>query len=263
MAFARCASSSKSIYANLEQGAISFPFVKTIPLGANEKPKKFIIKTIKGSTQYVVEIPDAGEEYDIEIPMAALSATEDEDQYNVSPEKTDQELTASLPSLSKVSPARTAFVDKAFGVADSHDKAQLPSYTLGLAKISRLFKKSSFEYALIEVNNLLTYYPHSPKLYKMKGSIYLKMGNFKLAQKAWKKALELTPQDKSLRKGLAVVDRKIKDSFDTNYSSDPQKDLNPTNDPQLPPDGSDFEKTQSELNLQQKPMLEPASNIIP
>ena len=209
-----CASQEESPYASLLNGQISYPFVQTRPLGVNDQPKKFIIRSIKGGAQYVVEIPDAGEDYDIEIPIAAIHKGSNEEEFRSSAVSTDREILASMPSITKESPVQSSFMDKAFGVANSEEYKGAPSYTLGIAKITKLFKSQKHEYALIEVNNLIAYYPQSPKLFKMKGSIYLKMRNYQLAKQAWNQALELKPNDRALRKGVALLDKKINELYD-------------------------------------------------
>jgi predicted Zn-dependent protease len=115
-----------------------------------------------------------------------------------------------LPSVEKSNPAGTAFMDKAFGVGKSGGPGQDPSYTLGLARIMHQFKAKQFEYTLIEINNLLGFYPNSPKLHKMKGTIYIKLRNYTLAERSWIRALELDPQDRVLKESLARLQQKIK-----------------------------------------------------
>ena len=195
-------------------GTISYPFVKSNPLGVNGKQDRFIIRSISNGTEYVIEIPDAGEDYDIEIPMATLSqngGVGPSIPKGLSPAAgTDREITSSLPDMAKESPAKSSLIDKAFGVGKEDGPGQSPSYTLGLAKITKLFHKKQFEYALIEVNHLLSFFPQSPRLHKMKGTIYVKLHNFHLALKAWTRAKDLLPNDKLLRAGIQRLEQKIK-----------------------------------------------------
>ena len=195
-------------------GTISYPFIRSNPLGVNGKRDKFIIRSISGSTEYVIEIPDAGEEYDIEIPLAALNPGDSHKPKGISsPAATDREITASMPDMAKEAPAKSAFMDKAFGVGASDGPKQAPSYTLGIAKITKLYQKRNFEYALIEVNHLLSFFPQSPRLHKMKGTIYVKLHNYPLAEKSWLRALEFTPTDQVLRRGIARLQQKIKRTY--------------------------------------------------
>ena len=194
-------------------GSISYPFVRSNPMGVNGKPDKFIIRSITGGTEYVIEIPDAGEDYDIEIPMAGLKDSglpgTTVPKGLSPPSSTDSEITASLPDMTKEAPRKSALMDKAFGVGKGGGPGQSPSYTLGIAKITRFYKQKQFEYALIEVNHLLSYFPQSPRLHKMKGTIYIRLHNFELAEKSWSRALEYNPGDRLLKAGLDRLRRRI------------------------------------------------------
>ena len=188
-------------------GTISYPFVATNPLGVNGKREKLIIRSITGKTEYVIELPNLGEDYNIEVPLAQFdnaSSPEGDRPKDLPPAaKTDQEQMEALPNIEDKNPTQVALMDRAFGVAKGDGPKQSPSYTLGIAKINNLYNKRLFEYALIEINNLLAFYPTSIKLLKMKGTLYSKLQNYSLAEKAWTKALELNPRDVVLEKALA------------------------------------------------------------
>ena len=187
-------------------GEIAYPFAPTKSLGKNQPAEKFVIKTTVGNTEYTVEIPNAGQDYNIELPLASLESSAlggpDRPSGLSKPNITDKELTGALPKLENQSPNETGFLDKAFGVAQKEGASTAPSYTLGMAKVRSFYKQKKFEYALIEANQMLSYYPTSVKLHKMKGSIHFRLNNLDLAEKAWSRALELDPRDKRLQKGL-------------------------------------------------------------
>ncbi len=175
-------------------GEISYPFVKGQPLGVNGKREPFVIRSRVGQTEYAVEIPDAGEEYNIELPLAALQPRGSEqpgtpeDMANV--RRTDRELTAAFPQpKTQLKP-------------EDLPQGEAPSYVLGLAKINELYKRRQYEYALVEIDHLITFFPNSPKLYKMKGTVLIRTQDYALADKAWTHALELEPTDRILRRGL-------------------------------------------------------------
>jgi tetratricopeptide (TPR) repeat protein len=182
-------------------------------LGANGPKDKFVIKSVVGQTQYIVEIPEAAENYDIEIPLADIQQ-EIDDPLGLKPQGvgqpmiTDRELTSRFPNIAK-GREDAALVDNAFGVGQGEGPQQSPSYTLAVAKIGKLYQQRKFEYCLIEINNMLSFYPNSPKLYKMKGTVLLKLRNYTLARDAWIKAQELDPSDSKLRKSLVRIDETI------------------------------------------------------
>ena len=196
-------------------GTIAYPFQQTQPLGYNRGGEKFVIRTIVGQTEYTVEIPNAGQDYDIEVPLAALGGEQAPDRLNLAKASvTDREMVNQLPKIEDKSPQQTGFLDKAFGVSKKDGPDQAPSYTMGLAKVKRFYRTKKFEYALIEANHMLSFYPNSPKLHKMKGSILIRLNNLKLAQVAWSRALELAPKDKRLKLGLTRLAERIAKSKD-------------------------------------------------
>lgn len=196
-------------------GQIAYPFSQpTQSLGRNGPEDKFVIKSVVGNTQYIVEIPRAAKDYDIEIPLADIRK-DIEDPLGLQPAGvgqpvlTDRELTSQFPNVAQGS-EDASLVDNAFGVGQGDGPEQSPSYTLAVAKIGKLYQQRKFEYALIEINNMLSFYPNSPKLYKMKGTTLLKLRNYKLARDAWIKAQDLDPNDSKLRKSLARIEDSIR-----------------------------------------------------
>lgn len=197
------------------QGTITYPFTGSKKIGFDAPTKSFIIRSIVGNTEYIVEIPDAGEGYNIEVPLADVKSA----QKNSSPTQkaknlglphsTDRELVNRFPKITDKHKEQVNVLDRSFGVATSAGPKQAPSYTLGLAKVNNHYKEKAYHYALIEINNLLAHYPNSPKLHKMKGTVLIKLGNYVLAHRAWQKALDLDPYAQTLKKSLAQLERSI------------------------------------------------------
>jgi tetratricopeptide (TPR) repeat protein len=209
-----CSSSNSDVENAIIHGTIQYPFAQTDPLGREKSEDKFIIRSAVGNSEYSIEIPGGAREFDVEIPLAAIHG----DNANLvnglpndlsKPNNTDRELVNALPSLSKKRPTDTAMMDGAFGVGEKDGPRQAPSYSLGISKATRFYKKKQFEYALIEINNMLAFFPNSPKLLKMKGTCLIKMRNLQLAELAWIKALELNPKDKTLQRGVKRLQKRI------------------------------------------------------
>lgn len=198
-------------------GTIQYPFVdETGPLGLNVPEEKFIIRSAIGNKEYTIEIPGGARDFDVQVPLADLGSPDDFDPIAgrrphdlPNPVSTDAEAVATFPRLENERPTDTAMMDAAFGVGTAEGPIQAPSYTLGMAKINRYYKDRQFEYALIELNSLISFYPNSPKLYKMKGTVLIKIRNMALAELAWIKALELEPKDRSLRVALSKLQKRI------------------------------------------------------
>lgn len=78
------------------------------------------------------------------------------------------------------------------GLSPSHADVA-PSYILGIKSVQKHFKNKDFEDALIEVNELLKFYPKSAKLLLMKGTLHRRLGNPSLALKSYESAFVLEP----------------------------------------------------------------------
>lgn len=198
-------------------GTISYPFVdETKSLGEDrDDGDRFIIRSAVGAREYSIEIPGAARDYDVQVPLADLGESDDDVLTGKRPKSlsnpvtTDKEIVSALPRLERDRATDTALMDSAFGAGGADGPRQAPSYTLGLAKVNDLYKARKYEFALVELNTLLVFYPNSPKLHKMKGTVLVKMRNLPLAELAWIKALELDPRDKSVRAGLERLQRRI------------------------------------------------------
>ncbi len=201
MLLGSCRQSSDQ-YQTLVEGQISYPFAdQTRPIGRDASGERFVIRSVKGGAEYIVEIPHGAEDYDISIPMTSMPV--DEGKIKVqNPQLTDRELLSTMPGPNQDQERDRSLLEDAMGVGTPDGPEQGPRYSLGLAKIMELYKKRDYEYALIEVNQLLSYYPNAARLYKMKGTILLKTGDLQLAEKAWIRASELDPNDRAIQKGI-------------------------------------------------------------
>jgi len=193
-------------------GPISFPFGNTEELGRDGKREPFTIRSNTGDADYQVEFPGGGRDFDIEIPLAVTKPNEQtrkkSEMTAAQAIATDREMVSELPDMNVRSGAGSAVLDKAMGLG-TVEGSQGPSYTLGMAKVRSHYASKNYEYALIEVNNLLSFFPGSPVLYKMKGSILLKLGHNKMAEKNWAKALDYSPTDRALQVALSRLRKKI------------------------------------------------------
>jgi Flp pilus assembly protein TadD len=204
-------SSRRSDEQTFQDGAIAHPFLaQTHPIGQDPpKSDRMIIRSTVGNQEYMIEIPEGAQDYDIEIPFtgdgsdgAAASRS-----GTPNPQLTDAELLAALPRHDAADSQDSALLNKGLSLAP--DQSQGPSYTLGLARVNELYVQNQFELALIEVNQLLSYYPNSSQLFKMKGTLLMKMQNQTLALQAWRNALQLDPNDARLRRVLESLSKDV------------------------------------------------------
>jgi hypothetical protein len=170
------------------EGSITYPFVEEEkPLGINHQKEKFVIRSIEGNREYVLEIPGAGEDYEIEIPLSSLKGgTEASKAPDASAARsTDQELAGD---------AEVAAGDK-----------PPPSYTIKINEIKDLYRKGSHELALIQVNELLAFYPSQGDLYLMKSTLLEKMAKWELAERSLLRAQELLPGNQAIPQKLTLI----------------------------------------------------------
>ena len=202
----------------MTEGTISYPFIAdTKPVGRAQRKAPFIIRSAVGASEYSVEIPDNASRYDIQIPLAELRPAGSPDSTTgarhdgkpLNAGTTDKELVGALPSISKSKPNEIAMMDAALGLGSPEGPVQSPSYTLGMARVNDNFRDKNYELALVELNNLIAFYPNSPKLLKMKGTLLVKTGNRDLAMKAWQRAADLAPQDSSLQRSITHLNDRI------------------------------------------------------
>lgn len=217
----RCASVSgsnpDSDADDLLSGTIAYPFVdETKSIGEDRATDdRFIIRSAVGNREYTIEIPGAARDYDVQVPLADIGESDQDVLSGAKPKElgspvaTDKEVVSALPRLERDRATDTALMDSAFGAGGANGPRQAPSYTLGMAKVNELYKRRQYEFALVELNNIIAFYPNSPQLHKMKGTVLIKMRNLPLAELAWIKALELNPRDKSVRVGLERLQRRI------------------------------------------------------
>jgi tetratricopeptide (TPR) repeat protein len=216
-----CSSSDADEFDELDplQGTITYPFVETNPLGKNGPVEPIVIKSNVGDAEYAVSIPVNISEFEIELPIEELIKAAGEKNRDLKdippPMHADRQIVESFPQIEEKHPIKSRLVDRAFGVVENEKPKQPRSYLLGLSKINDLYKRRKFEYALIEIDNLLVEYPNSVKLYKMKGTVLIKLGNIRLAEKAWLKATDMAPDDTQIKRSL----KKLRAQIETRYSS--------------------------------------------
>jgi hypothetical protein len=84
----------------------------------------------------------------------------------------------------------------------------IPSFSLGAAKIKRLYRNQQYENALIETNTMLEYYPRSPLLLMMKGTLHQWLGQIDLALAAYRQAAIHRPSAK-LKAQIRFLELKV------------------------------------------------------
>lgn len=188
-------------------GPITNPFEGYNP-GTNAE-NGTLFKTRKGDRSFEVTLPDQNSKLD-EISMPTRAAGGDEgiaydDPYkNRKPVTADREIAADFPKNGGEFENDRNEIEQTLGVMPSTDSTPHgdKSYLAGLDRIKRLYREGRYEASLIEVEDLLSDFPTSPKLYEMRGTLLDRLGRSELAIRSWQQALRLEPKNASLKKYL-------------------------------------------------------------
>jgi hypothetical protein len=160
-------------------------------------PQKYILRMAESGRVWEVELPEGAGGYEVRLPLAGGSPLE-----MLTP--ADEEMLAE--AVQDVKSAKTAAAKPADGqVIDAHKAARTRSYLGGVARVKEMYSSRRYELGLIELVNLEKEYPNDARLLAMKGSLYLKLGQPKLARQAWEKALSINPDDLGVAEALRAI----------------------------------------------------------
>jgi Flp pilus assembly protein TadD len=81
------------------------------------------------------------------------------------------------------------------------------SYLLTLARVKDLYRQKQYELALVEIAELDRQYPEDEHILSMKGSLYERLGNKKLAREAWQQSLRINPNNLSVMDALERLNK--------------------------------------------------------
>lgn len=196
--------------------------------------QRYVIRMSDGSRDWEVEFPDVATGYEMRIPLKSgggdgmqweergmtdadrelldeLRRGEGEfegegvfrDGQNVVNPDGENNAGGQLPGA-ELSPEGKQVNDpgKADTGADGSAAPSRPSYLLGIEEIQKLYQSGNFELAMVRLVQLEKHYPRDVRLLSMKGTLWLKLGREELARKAWERALQIDPDDRSVIEAL-------------------------------------------------------------
>jgi tetratricopeptide (TPR) repeat protein len=148
-----------------------------------------------------VELPEGSGGYEVRLPIAGGSPVE------MLTAADEEMLAEALQDAKATKPAAAGGQKPADGgqVVDAHKAARTRSYLGGVARVKEMFSSRRYELALIELVSLEKEYPKDARLLAMKGSLYLKLGQPKLARQAWEQALSINPDDLGVAEALRAI----------------------------------------------------------
>lgn len=156
-------------------------------------PQKYILRMAEAGRVWEVELPETEGGYEVRLPMAGGGPVE------MLTSADEEMLAEAVLDAKQQKPAGDE------RVVDANKKARTRSYLGGMAKVKEMYASRRYELALIELVNLETEYPNDARLLAMKGSLYLKLGQPKLARQAWEKALSINPDDLGVAEALRTI----------------------------------------------------------
>jgi len=171
-------------------------------------PQKYILRMAESGRVWEVELPEGTGGYEVRLPLAGggpvemLTSADEEmlaEAVLTAKAGKDTQPTADGKPAAGGKPAGEA------RVVDAQKMARTRSYLGGVARVKEMFGSRRYELALIELVNLETEYPNDARLLAMKGSLYVKLGQPKLARQAWEKALSINPDDLGIAEALRTI----------------------------------------------------------
>lgn len=201
-------------------GPIHNPFGDYSP-SKNEPSQNVVLRTRKGDRAVEVELPGGSAQLtDLTIPVspafresggrspASAGAIETDAAYQPKPPSVaDREITRGFPQASIENEGSRREIEQGLGLMPTEDSTpdSAESYLGALDHLKSLYKAGRFEAALLETDTLIRQYPTAPRLHQMRGTLLDRVGQPELALKSWKQALQLEPQNASLKK---FIDRR-------------------------------------------------------
>ncbi len=163
-------------------------------------PTKYILRMAESGRVWEVELPEGSGGYEVRLPIAGGGPLEmltpaDEEMLA----EALQDVKAAKPAADTQKPANGG------QLLDAHKAARTRSYLGGVARVKEMYSSRRYELALIELVSLEKEYPNDARLLAMKGSLYLKVGQPKLARQAWEKALSINPEDLGVAEALRAI----------------------------------------------------------
>ena len=175
-------------------------------------PQKYVLRMAENGRVWEMELPEAGGGYEVRLPLTGGSPVE------MLTSADEEMLAESLADAragkdkgkdkdgAKGEPKPSADGKKEDGpLVDVNKAARTRSYLGGVARVKEMFAARRYELALIELVSLEKEYPQDARLLAMKGSLYMKLGQPKLARQAWEKALSINPEDAGVAEALRAT----------------------------------------------------------
>lgn len=188
-----CATTDSGVVkSNEENGTVYQGATIAPPVGSNSRASQ------RDADNLFDQIPEHAREDEVSLPIESVPSSYSDAQERrraQSTNRTDSEILASSKSMDDRYATELGSIDQQLGV-EPKDVAGAPSYIVSVQSIKSLYRDKKFESALVEVNDLLRFYPNATQLLLMKGTLHQRMGAIDLALSSYNRAFELEPSKK-------------------------------------------------------------------
>ncbi|ATB28808.1 tetratricopeptide repeat protein [Melittangium boletus] len=166
-------------------------------------PQKYILRMAENGRVWEMELPEATGGYEVRLPLAGGGPVE---MLTSADEEMLAEAVAGAQAPKDAAEKKAEDEKKAEApLLDANKASRTRSYLGGVARVKEMYAARRYELALIELVALEKEYPQDARLLAMKGSLYMKLGQPKLARQAWEKALSINPEDAGVAEALRAT----------------------------------------------------------
>jgi hypothetical protein len=171
-------------------------------------PGRYLVRMTDGAQVWEVEFPDTAYGAEIKVPLKGGRRMRTSGDFE-GETAADKELARERESLERgksgvvepgyervdekpgKKPAAATTAEKPAAVP----KGPKPSRLLAIHDIRQLLDSKNHEVALTKLADLERYYPSDVEILRLKGTVYKRLGHYRLAMEAWGKVLRLNPDD--------------------------------------------------------------------
>ena len=197
---------------------------------AGESPRtRYVVRMTDGQRDWEIQLPEIATAYEVKVPlsgkpstrlavdMATMTAADreivQEREAAARAEADDTQAPSEDSQLRRASAreegdAKPAPKRAARKPGDDKPPSAKASYLLTLARVKDLYRSKQYELALVEIAELDRQYPDDEHILSMKGSLYERLGNKKLAREAWERVLQIDSSNLSVMDALDRLNKK-------------------------------------------------------
>lgn len=192
--------------------------------------QRYVIRMSDGQRDWEVEFPEVARGYEVRIPLRDNEREMRAAHRGLT--RADRELIDDLRLNDPDFERQGVFMDGEHTVdrqarregeeprargsqrAEDQPAPTRPSYLRGITEVQDLFQAGQYETAMIHLVDLEEAYPNDARIKSMKGTLWLRLGNERLARRAWEQVLQIDPDNEPVREALRRLEGGADDDDD-------------------------------------------------